>query len=110
MSIELTTPAIGGVITDGETFTHMRIAHWSDDPRRRQLSLVLVYGNKVGGKFKQSANPHMQRQVVIQKDDYTDLVSNATATAGQNLFRGARRAAYQWLMDNGYGAGTIDQS
>lgn len=109
MTIELTTPAEGGVIADGETFTHMRIAHFSMDVTAKRICFVLLYGTKVDGKFIRSSHKKLKQEIVIKGGDYSTLVAGASAIAvGQNLFKGVQDTLEQWLMAYGYGAGVIE--
>ena len=108
MALELTTPANGGVVTDGETYTHLKVVYFSIDVEHAQITIVVIYGNVVESKFQRSSYRALKKELVIDGDDYTTIATTTASAAGIKVFKEVQDAIYQWLIDNGHADGTIE--
>lgn len=101
MSIQLTTPAEGGVLVDGATFTHAKIVHWEHDLEQGSAHLTVAFGNVDGeGSFVPAANRAMRKLIHIEGQDYLDLVAVASTLDGELFYAAGKRILNQWVIDN----------
>ena len=108
MPILLTTPADGGIITEGESFTHAKIIHFAHNSQDSRIKMTLAYGTVDGeGEFHRASHRAMKKNFVIRGGKYNNLINNSIATDGENIYEAVKRVLYQWLIDNGHLDGTV---
>ena len=103
-----------------ETYNHVKIVDLRDRIERKQLILVLQYGNKDGAGVWTGGKTH-PRQIIIQDTPqdpgppevsadpaYSDFMANTFPTSTANQLRVENAAAlYAHLIAEGFYAGTV---
>lgn len=109
MPIQLTTPFATGALDPGGPYQKAKIAVFSVHVEARLIEIVVHYGNVVDGAWI----PGMLVPGVtvktfrIEGSAYDALVAQTSAGAGELYYDKVAGALYQWLLDNGHYAGTV---
>ena len=102
MPWQLTTPYSGGDLDTVHAYTQVKIVgqQWSD--RRKQLFIELEYGATINGAWEAGMTPlGKSTGVVVEGADYTDLVTNSLAQAGERTYDAMARGLYTYLAGKG---------
>jgi hypothetical protein len=107
MPILLNNPiSTGNLDTTVNAYNEVKITEFSLNTQNDPYILIKwIYGNTVSGIFYpgEAVKP---RQSVINGDDYTSIVQ-LMSEENESIYGAAARTLYEYLIDKGYFAGTI---
>ena len=108
MPLLLTTPYDPGAADPGETYPRAKIRGFSIDTELSRINFDLEFGDMNGDTWEAgTASP--RKQHVVEDTDYDAMVVEETTVGeGHVIYAGAKRVLYQWLLDNGHEAGTVE--
>lgn len=111
MPVTLTTAADPGDNDPGQTYPKCKVLHFSVDLLAKQINFTLGYGDVVDSLWV-IGNGVRAKDFTVTGADYNTLIT-ASAVQGDGdseyeIYSGAKRVLYQWLIDNSHIAGTID--
>jgi len=111
MPITLTTAANPGDNDPGKTYPKAKIVHFSVNLLQNQITFELGYGDVVDGSWV-IGNGVRGKNFTINSDDYATMIAESAlqtdGASGYEIYSGAKRVLYQWLIDNEHISGTID--
>lgn len=121
MPVLLTTPFDPGDLDPGNTYPRAKIRSftWKEtfeqidggSEKTELIGVTFEYGDLDSGQagtwIAGAATP--QKTYDIVGTDYDDMVAEvANSEESYVIYAGAKRVLYQWLIDNGHLAGTIE--
>ena len=108
MSVLLTTAFDPGDLDPGKTYPRANIVMQQIAPESEQIVVNYQFGDMVEDAWvKGAASP--DKVVRITGADYTALVASAAnSQESYKIYAGAKRVLYQYLIDKGILAGTIE--
>jgi len=102
MPWQLTTAYSGGDLDPTGTYDQVKIRQQTWDDRRNSMSVELEYGTTDAGAWKKGLNPAGKPTfVMIEGQDFVDLVTNATPQAGESVYQAVKRTLYEYLSTAG---------
>jgi len=111
MPIVLTTPADPGDNDPGKTYSRAKIVRFLINLNSNYIDFVVQYGDVVDDNWKPGKGMK-HKDFRIAGDEYnTMMTESALQTDGASeyeIYTAAKRVLYQWLIDNGHAAGTIE--
>jgi hypothetical protein len=108
MPVLLTTAFDPGDLDVGNTYPRAIIILQQIQPELRQIMVAYQFGNMVEGAWvKGMVSP--DKTVTITGEDYDALVAEAAIEdEDYNIYAGAKRILYEYLIDKGYIVGAIE--
>lgn len=106
MPLLLTTAYDPGDNDPGQTYPRAKVVafDWQDD----RITFRLEVGDEVGDPAVWTFGPGADaKQFILTGADYDAVVAEASL-ASELIYVGVKRVLYQWLIDNGHVAGTIE--
>lgn len=111
MALLLTTVFNPGDIDAGKTYSHLKIQDFDLHTSSKVINFFAEYGNESEGVWQRgAASPALDFQVTGPDYDAM-IVAQSTADdggSGHEIYSGAKRLLYQWLIDNGHAVGAVE--
>jgi hypothetical protein len=103
----LTTPYDPGDLDPGQTYPRAKIVVQTIRPDQKAIDLTWSFGDVSGSDWiPGAADPGGQESII--EADYDTVVASLPTDGSELIYNGAARVLYQWLIDNGHLAGTIE--
>ena len=106
MPILLTTPFNPGDLDKGHTYPLVNIVSVHILKEQEKIAIEYQFGSMADGVWTPGPAAPTKQFVVITEDDYAAVVKQA-ANSGELIYEGVKRVLYQYLLDKGIVAGTI---
>jgi len=104
MPILLTTPFDPGDNDPGQTYPRAKIIEFTW--REGLIEFMVQFGDVSGDDWVQGQGGK-PKGFVLTDSDYDAVVAEISLT-DELVYAGVKRVLYQWLIDNGHAAGTIE--
>lgn len=108
MPLLLTTPYDPGAADPSGSYPRGKILGFSIDTEKSTIHFDLEYGDVNGDVWERGGAAPRKQYVVADADYDAMVVGETTAGEGHVIYAGAKRVLYQWLIDNGHEAGTVE--
>lgn len=107
MPLTLTTPvSTGDLDPAAASYAKIKVTEFSADLWRGLMVFHVSYGNVVDDVWVGS---HFgRREFKISGQEFLDLITTHATLDDELTYDAVARGLYQWLIDNGHYAGTID--
>lgn len=111
MPIVLTTPADPGDNDPGQSYSRAKIIRFLINLNSKYIDFVVAYGDVVDDSWVPGKGLK-HKEFRIDGDEFnTMMAESALVSDGASqyeIYAGAKRVLYQWLIDNGHAAGTVE--
>jgi hypothetical protein len=113
MPIQLTTAFDPGDLDPEKSYTHVKIVHLEHSIVDAFIRLVVARGYLDEGAFVESQIAKRAIYNIVDEGegtDYTSMVAETVVSGdvGEKVYDVNAQHLYQWLIDKGYYAGTIE--
>jgi len=109
MPILLTSAFNPGDLDPSVTYPRAKIVNFEIDSEAKFINMSVTYGNVDGEGNWVPGKATPRAEFSLRNSDYDDVVVEvAIPEESYLIYVGAKRVLYQWLIDNGHLAGTIE--